>query len=201
MPKVTFYNLTEEKQQKLIGAAQEEFSACPFSNASIANIVKSAGIPRGSFYQYFKDKEDLYLFLLNGLAEKRKAEFARILQQNNGELFQSLSEFYISVLQKVDMPEFTKNIFLNMTEKTEMAFSKIMADKETGESFEEMKSLVDRTKLNIQNDHEFYHLLKILFAVTMRNWVERFAKDLSWKESAANFELELKLLKNGLMKN
>lgn len=200
MPKLTFYNLSEEKQQKLIGAAQEEFSAVPFYNVSIANIVKTAGIPRGSFYQYFEDKEDLYLFLLNGLAKNRKEEFAFILKKHNGELFHALVEFYASVLQKAEMPEFTRNIFLNMTDKTEMVLSQIIADKDNSEKFEEMKSLTDRSKLNIQNDYEFYHLLKILFAVTMRNWIEKFAKDLTSEESVANYEMELEMLQNGLAK-
>jgi AcrR family transcriptional regulator len=200
MPKLTFYNLKDEKKQKLIEAAQTEFSSIPFYNVSIANIVKTAGIPRGSFYQYFEDKEDLYLFLLNELATKQKEEFAFILKRNNGDLFGSLAEFYASVLKKPDMPEFTRNIFLNMTDKTELALSRIMADEESGESFEEMKSLIDRSTLNIQNDAEFYHLLKILFAVTMRNWIEKFAKDLPLAESVAHYGLELELLKKGLVK-
>jgi len=53
MPTNTFFHLPEEKQQRLLDAAQIEFSRHSLQEASIANIVKLAGIPRGSFYQYF----------------------------------------------------------------------------------------------------------------------------------------------------
>ena len=50
MPKQTFFNLPEEKKQTLIAAAEIEFSKVPLMKASVANIIKIAGIPRGRFY-------------------------------------------------------------------------------------------------------------------------------------------------------
>jgi AcrR family transcriptional regulator len=48
-------------------AAWEEFTAVRCSDASINKIIRSAGIPRGSFYQYFTDKDDLFLYLVRPL--------------------------------------------------------------------------------------------------------------------------------------
>ena len=62
VPKPTFLNLSKEKQELLITAAKKEFSRVPLNGASISNIIKDAGIPRGSFYQYFEDKEDIFFF-------------------------------------------------------------------------------------------------------------------------------------------
>lgn len=59
MPKETFFNLAEEKKEKIINAAKKEFKRVPLEQASIKNIVEDAGIARGSFYQYFESKEDL----------------------------------------------------------------------------------------------------------------------------------------------
>ena len=61
MPSSTFLNLPAEKQEKLLEAATREFSHRPFNEASINQIIKEAGIPRGSFYMYFQDKEDRFL--------------------------------------------------------------------------------------------------------------------------------------------
>ncbi|MFT8413475.1 MAG: TetR/AcrR family transcriptional regulator, partial [Oenococcus oeni] len=47
MPKETFYNLSEEKRQRIINSAEKEFFRVPLSKASIANIVTGAQIPRG----------------------------------------------------------------------------------------------------------------------------------------------------------
>ena len=59
MPKETFVKLPEEKKDKIIKAAKNEFARVPFEQTSIKNIVEDADIARGSFYQYFESKEDL----------------------------------------------------------------------------------------------------------------------------------------------
>lgn len=71
MPKTTFFNLPEEKRQKIIDAALEEFARQPFHKAKIATIAENAGISIGSFYQYFEDKKDLVKYILNLLAQKK----------------------------------------------------------------------------------------------------------------------------------
>ena len=58
MPKSTFYNLNNEKREKIEKALKNEFTRNTFEKASISNIIEEAQIPRGSFYQYFEDKED-----------------------------------------------------------------------------------------------------------------------------------------------
>ena len=64
MPKDTFFHLPEEKRAVIIRAAEDEFAANGFDLASIQKIIKKAGISRGSFYQYFHDKEDIFFLLL-----------------------------------------------------------------------------------------------------------------------------------------
>ena len=63
MPSQTFFNLPKEKQDRIMAAAREEFFTHSFDEASINRLIKAAGIPRGSFYQYFADKEDVYFYL------------------------------------------------------------------------------------------------------------------------------------------
>lgn len=73
MPTNTFYNLTNDKKQRIFDAAVKEFSTRRFTDASINQIIKRAGIPKGSFYQYFNGKEDLYLYMM-GKIENEKRE-------------------------------------------------------------------------------------------------------------------------------
>ena len=60
MPKDTFFNLPTEKRDKIIDAAIEQFAELHYSKVTVDQIVKSAGIPKGSFYQYFENKDDLF---------------------------------------------------------------------------------------------------------------------------------------------
>ncbi len=64
MPKRTFFNLPMEKQETIIAAAKKEFSMHSYHDASINRIIKDAKIPRGSFYMYFENKEDVFYYIL-----------------------------------------------------------------------------------------------------------------------------------------
>ncbi len=63
MPKDTFFNLKEEKQQRILTAALQEIAASGYDKASVTRIVKDAGIATGSFYQYFEDLDDLFVYV------------------------------------------------------------------------------------------------------------------------------------------
>lgn len=79
MPKSTFFNLPEEKRQKLIDCALDEFAGRDYDSASISQIVARTGIAKGSLYQYFADKRELYIYLLE-LAAAKKGELLAIAQ-------------------------------------------------------------------------------------------------------------------------
>jgi AcrR family transcriptional regulator len=65
MPKETFYNLEPNKRHKIVRAAIREFTDHELHKARVSNIIKMAGIPRGSFYQYFEDIDDLYYYVID----------------------------------------------------------------------------------------------------------------------------------------
>ncbi len=95
MPNPTFYNIDREKQEKILSAAMKEFSRKTYSNISIARIIKAAGIPRGSFYQYFEGLEDLYRYVLQIIAEEKMAYLSPVLLlMEEGETFEILQELY-----------------------------------------------------------------------------------------------------------
>ncbi|MCX6028241.1 MAG: TetR/AcrR family transcriptional regulator [Chloroflexi bacterium] len=71
MPNQTFFNLPDEKREQILQIAMDEFAENDYGHASISRIVARAGIAKGSFYQYFADKGDLYAYLLGLLAEAK----------------------------------------------------------------------------------------------------------------------------------
>lgn len=72
MPKQTFYNLPDEKRRRILDVAIGEFAENDYHNASISRMVDRAGIAKGSFYQYFEGKEDLYRYLLGLMAQEKQ---------------------------------------------------------------------------------------------------------------------------------
>jgi AcrR family transcriptional regulator len=74
MPKQTFLNLPPEKRETIMNAAIEEFAEYGLENASTNRIVKNSGIAKGSFYQYFEDKQDVFMHMLE-VIEQKELEF------------------------------------------------------------------------------------------------------------------------------
>ena len=74
MPHQTFFNLPEKKRKTITDLAIAEFASHDYDSASITKIVKQAKIAKGSLYQYFEDKKELYLYLVD-LANREKLTF------------------------------------------------------------------------------------------------------------------------------
>ncbi len=87
MPTATFYRLPEEKRQRLIEAGWAELTQVRFTEISINRMIAAARIPRGSFYQYFEDKEDLVRYLLADMREYFVSLLRGILMEAKGDLF------------------------------------------------------------------------------------------------------------------
>ncbi len=77
MPKQTFFNLPEAKRKAFLDAAVEEFALRDYESASVSRIVAKLGIAKGSVYQYFEDKRDLYLYLIDWASRERMAFISR----------------------------------------------------------------------------------------------------------------------------
>ncbi|MGG3471004.1 TetR/AcrR family transcriptional regulator [Neobacillus pocheonensis] len=203
MPKQTFFNLTKEKQGSLINAAKKEFSRVPLHEASISNIIKDAGIPRGSFYQYFEDLEDLFFFLLHDHSQRNYERMIAIIKMNNGDLFESIVDWFKGILVMFDEPEnrqYFKNAFLNMNYKIEKTFTQNMYEERRKSKFFELINLINTDNLNISNEEELYHIFKILMAVSFQNLAHAFAKELHINDVMKSFLLEIELLKKGFYK-
>lgn len=100
MAKETYIQLNNQKKDRIMQAIMNEFSESSFSQASINRIIKEAGISRGSFYQYFEDKEDCYLEMLGVIAEEKMKIFKEIVQIDpNATLF----EHYIQMIKQIQI--------------------------------------------------------------------------------------------------
>lgn len=63
--KPTFNNISEEKRNKILSVAINEFACNGFENANINTIAKKAQVSVGSLYKYFDTKTDLFLTSVN----------------------------------------------------------------------------------------------------------------------------------------
>ncbi len=203
MPKQTFFHLSKDKQEILMESAKKEFSRVPLHEASIANIIKTAGIPRGSFYQYFEDKEDLFYYLLNQLSKKNNERFISILKEKNGELFAAIIDlfhFMIKNLRNEENKNLFKNAFLNMNYRLENTIANHVYEENQKKQYLFTMNLINTKNLNIRSEQELEQIIKIIWAVTFQNLVQVFVKDLTDETALKNFIEQIELVKRGLYK-
>lgn len=201
MPKQTFHNLSIEKKQTLLVAAKKEFSRVPLHEAVISNIIKSADISRGSFYQYFEDLEDLFFYILGEHVKKNKNRFASELQLQKGDLLETFISLFGHMLEDFKSEEnrvFFHNAFLNMNHKVGNAFTEHTNMKNFTKQKSDFLQLIDSSKLNISSEQELIHIMKILKAVTFQNLTQSFAMKLSTEKALEIYTLEINMLKKGL---
>ena len=94
MCKETFLRLPQEKRDRVLNAAWDEFTTVSFAKASVNRSVQAAGIPRGSFYQYFEDKSDLFHYLMKQTQDQLTEGYQQVLARADGNLFRSILMSY-----------------------------------------------------------------------------------------------------------
>lgn len=70
MPTEAFYKLEPAKKEQLIVSAINEFSELPYEKVSIFKIAQNADVSRSGFYYYFKDKRDIYGYLISEIKDE-----------------------------------------------------------------------------------------------------------------------------------
>ena len=92
-----FEKLSDDKKNRILEAAQEEFARVPFEEASINQIIKNAGISRGSFYTYFEDKNDLLQYIFRREEEGSRAFLRELVLENEGDFWKAITEWTYKV--------------------------------------------------------------------------------------------------------
>ncbi len=218
MPKETFFHLTDEKKGRIMSAAKKEFSRVPLNEASIARIIKDAEIPRGSFYQYFEDKEDLYFYYFQSMRRNSQQELQQAMQEADGDLFRGIEIYFYKLVKEVlhgDNAAFYKNLFMNMDYRS---FHKVaphmnknghhrghphgpLSPKDV-QAFYEM---IDLSRLKVADQEELALLVKMLMHLVFSTIAEDYRRLMGTTEedngkAIRDFDLKLSWLKNGALK-
>src|SRR6201996_29381 len=73
MPTVTWARIDPARRAAIVDAAEAEFSAHGFSRGSLNVIAPRAGVAKGSLFQYFADKRDLFAFIADIASQRVRA--------------------------------------------------------------------------------------------------------------------------------
>jgi len=74
MPKETFSKIAEKKRERFLREAAMLFAERGFNQTDVAELARRAGVAKGSIYDYFENKEELYLHICrDGIQRSREA--------------------------------------------------------------------------------------------------------------------------------
>lgn len=94
MPKPTFINLDSVKKKHITNAFLREFALKSFDEASLTDVVKQLGIAKGSIYQYFEGKLDLYLYLIAECSATKMSYFTELDRKNHTDYWSYFRSMY-----------------------------------------------------------------------------------------------------------
>lgn len=188
MVSTTFSNLSDPKKERIMKAALAEFSRGVMDQASVTNIVKKAEISRGSFYQYFEDKEDLYQYLVKKIYKKHRKNLYQMIEKNSGDLYQSLLDFYREYIDTIMESEFFcfyENTFVYLNHYligTEGLFRLSNQSEKRKVEQEEFLSLINTDGLRSDSKKELLEFIYFTVNLIHQMIVEGFVNELSKDE-------------------
>jgi len=198
LPKETFFNLADEKKKRIFDAAVSEFALRRFSEASINNIVKAALVPRGSFYQYFNDKEDIYLYMLNEIGKEKLSVMGNTLQScKDADFFDTFVYMFEAALKwSKTKPEYYRIGMLMLTDESDFII-KLRDLSEQG--FQMFKNLVvrDQNKGLIKKDIDPTIIIDLIYSANLY-LSKALQNDLSEPELLKRLHQMLTIIKHGI---
>lgn len=193
-----FYQLSEEKQLRILNAAMEVFGLHEYKRASTDVIAAKAGVSKGLLFYYFHNKKELYLYLYHYVADIMKKQIV------NKE-FQEITDFYevleYSAREKVRILE--KNPYL-----LEFAVKTFYSEKEdvSGElqkiTVEQMQSVykeyfgqLDLYKFKEDADPMYIYKMLVWMADGYMHNLKMNGKKVEMKPMMQEFQTWMKMLK------
>ena len=93
MPKATLDKISPAKRGRLLKEAAKLFAQRGYNQADMAELAARAGVAKGSLYNYFESKQDLYLYVCRqGLALSREAAYGQL--DENWDIYQQLEHIF-----------------------------------------------------------------------------------------------------------
>lgn len=199
MPKDTFFHLKEEKREKIEKALINEFSKGSLEKASISNIVAEAKIPRGSFYQYFENKEDAIKYVVHKYSKIEKNKLSDFLEETNGDIFEASLKIYDYMVEKATDNEKLKlitNILQELRKNNINIFDKQEDEKER----EIINKKINQELLKIEEPDDLEYIMKILGTITRNIAIETMKGKVPKEEGRYSLKREIEILKKGMQK-
>lgn len=197
MPKQTFLNLEKEKQNKILEAAVTEMEMYLLDDFSINRVIKNADISRGSFYQYFEDKDDLISYVLREFTEKVKECITSMISEKGItlETAKDALKFIVGLVSDDRIKAIMRNLFSSI----KLCDNRLVGLVSDGEILmSEFVLKVDRTKLRFTSEREVFLLVEMGINMFRDTAVKCMTDIENAEKYIEDYEIKVRMLEEGV---
>lgn len=87
-----FFDLSREKQDRMINGAIEIFAKNGYKHASTDDMVKAVGVSKGLWFHYFGSKEGIYIFVYDYCVKYMLLELSTIVNDAEKDYFELMKQ-------------------------------------------------------------------------------------------------------------
>jgi len=200
MPQPTFFNLTKLKRTKIFDAGFLEFSSYNYYNASINRIVADANIPKGSFYQYFFDKDDFYWYIINRVLDEQISKYNKLLDGANGNFIKAEEHLFFHFAVLIENYKY-RNLIRNVFDSSYFDVTNSLISS-GGVDYNMIYGLISQKRAKIvkkMTKEEFIIVFGMMRNILNNSIITLISKDLSTKEGIAFYQTQVNFLLKGIL--
>ena len=201
MPKLTYENLNNDKKDRIFNAGVLEFSYNEVHNASVNTIVRMANISKGSFYQYFENKEEFYWYIVMTIIYGKIGTYQEILKKYKGDLFKTEEELFLLLLDLLDDSKY-RNIVRNVYKTSFMELKSRISAKGSTIYIDMYDTLMSFgfKGYNIKSKEDFLIVFDMLRNITNHVIMTMISEHLSKVQTKELYQSHMAFLKKGIAK-
>lgn len=205
IPTQTFFNLDEDKKERILQAAVDEFAVNSYEHAKLSNIIRNANIPRGSLYQYFEDKFDLINYIFE-IVKQKKIDYMKDLLANPEDkpflvLFREL--FTAGANFAMENPKYVQ-VVTNELSSSSKVFERILKDGiQLANEYYVSYIKADQAKGRIREDIDPAVFASMVTDLTMNVTIEKLVpgqKEIDYDDIIERINQIIKIIEHGVMK-
>lgn len=203
MIKKTFYNLPYEKRKRITDAVIKEFMEHPNEKVSINRIIKTAGISRGSFYQYFDDKVDLIEIITKTMFDQSNNKAKEILKLSCGDIFVmyiKMFDYFGDYCKQKQTMKIMRNIVESFKANDDLVSEYLKNRFNIALTNNEIYLMVDRQNLKFQDSESVKCLIEILTQVLKNSVFDVFVAGCDREEVRSMLVKKIEIIKQGAVK-
>lgn len=102
----------QQSRDSLLEVGRELFINSSFHSVGLSDILKSSGVPKGSFYHYFDSKEDFGIQVIELYHRQNSEELRALLEDETKTPYEQLKAFYQNSMDHFDSVDYCQGCLM-----------------------------------------------------------------------------------------